>query len=150
MEVIEKVKELITPIASERKYLIVDITYKCEGGKHVLRVLADKEGGITMDECSRLNNELGELLDAKNTIEEQYVIEVSSPGLDRSLKKDSDFAWAVGRIVRVTTYEAINGEKLFSGTLLGLGNGTIVVEIEGLSTEIRRDKIASARLAYTE
>ena len=146
----DKVKELIEPIAAEKGFCIVDVTYKREGGKHVLRVLADKEGGITMDECSRLNNELGELLDAENTIEEQYVMEVSSPGLDRKLKKDSDFAWAVGRIVKVTTYEAINGEKFFLGTLLGLGEGTIVVETEGLSAEIPRDKIASAKLAYTE
>ena len=146
----DKVKELIGPIAAEKGFCIVDVTYKREGGKHVLRVLADKEGGITMDECTRLNNELGELLDAENTIEEQYVIEVSSPGLDRRLKKDADFAWAIGKRVKVTTYVPLAGKNMFAGVLLGLGDATIVIDENGTSTEIPREKIASARLAYTE
>lgn len=148
MEVIERIRELLEPIANERKFYIVDITYRREGGKLALRILADKEGGITMDDCTGLSNELSELLDRKNIIEEQYVLEVSSPGLDRKLNKDEDFAWAVGRRIKVTTYAPLDGKNVFVGVLAGLRDGTIVVsEKEGISTEIPRDKIASARLA---
>ncbi len=148
MEAIERIRELLEPIANERKFYIVDITYRREGGKLALRILADKEGGITMDDCTGLSNELSELLDRKNIIEEQYVLEVSSPGLDRKLNKDEDFAWAVGRRIKVTTYAPLDGKNVFVGVLAGLRDGTIVVsEKEGISTEIPRDKIASARLA---
>ncbi len=148
MEVIERIRELLEPIANERKFYIVDITYRREGGKLALRILADKEGGITMDDCTGLSNELSELLDRKNIIEEQYVLEVSSPGLDRKLNKDEDFAWAVGKRIKVTTYAPLDGKNVFVGVLAGLRDGTIVVsEKEGISAEIPRDKIASARLA---
>lgn len=148
MEAIERIRELLEPIANERKFYIVDITYRREGGKLALRILADKEGGITMDDCTGLSNELSELLDRENIIEEQYVLEVSSPGLDRKLNKDEDFAWAVGKRIKVTTYAPLDGKNVFLGVLAGLRDGTIVVsEKEGISTEIPRDKIASARLA---
>ena len=147
MEVIERIRELLEPIANERKFYIVDITYRREGGKLALRILADKEGGITMDDCTGLSNELSELLDRENIIEEQYVLEVSSPGLDRKLNKDEDFAWAAGKRIKVTTYAPLDGKNVFVGVLAGLTDGTIVVsEKEGISTEIPRDKIASARL----
>ena len=148
MEVIERIRELLEPIANERKFYIVDITYRREGGKLALRILADKEGGITMDDCTGLSNELSELLDRENIIEEQYVLEVSSPGLDRKLNKDEDFAWAVGKRIKVTTYAPLDGKNVFVGVLAGLRDDTIVVsEKEGISAEIPRDKIASARLA---
>lgn len=146
MEFIEKVKELLEPIASERKYYIVDITYKREAGKFVLRVLVDKTGGITMEECTRLNNELSELLDKENTIEEKYTLEVSSPGLNRKLKKHEDFVWAVGKNIKVTTYAPLDGENVFRGCLLGVGDSTIVLEKNGVSTKIPMDRIANAKL----
>lgn len=149
MEIIEKVKELLEPLASERSYYIVDITYGREGGRFVLRILADKEGGITIDECASLSNELNELLERENVIEEEYVLETSSPGLDRKLEKDSDFIWAVGKRIKVTTYAPLEGKNVFIGELLGLSDGAIVLsDKEGISTEIPRDKIASARLVY--
>ncbi len=150
MEVIERIRELLEPIANERKFYIVDITYRREGGKLALRILADKEGGITMRECAGLNNELSELLDGENIIEEEYLLEVSSPGLDRKLKKDEDFLWAVGRRIKVTTYAPLDGKNVFSGVLVGLGDGTVVLEENGISAEIPREKIASAKLAIKE
>jgi len=147
MEIIEKIKAKFAPIARERGYAVVDATYKREGGRFVLRIALDKEGGITMDECARLNNELGELLDKENIVEEGYLLEVSSPGLDRKLKSDSDFAWAAGKRVKINTFGPFEGKNVFSGTLIGLGIGTVVVDENGISTEIPREKIANARLA---
>ena len=149
-EVVKKVKELITSIAAECRYYIVDITYKREGNKPVLRITADKEGGITMDECARFNTELSELLDKENTIDGEYFLEVCSPGLDRKLKKDSDFVWAVGKKVKVVTYAPLDGKKVFNGVLLGMREDNIVIDEDGISTEIPKEKIASARLAFAE
>jgi len=147
METIERIKELLEPIANARKYYIVDIAYRREAGRLVLRILADKEGGITMEECAGLSNELSELLDKGNIIEGEYLLEVSSPGLDRKLKKDEDFLWAVGKRIKVTTYAPLDGKNVFLGVLAGLGDGTIVVEENGTSWEIPREKLASTRLA---
>ena len=149
MQVAQRVEELLGPIAAERKYCVVDVTYRREGGRFVLRVIMDKKGGITMDECAALSNELGGLVDRENIISDEYLLEVSSPGLDRKLKKGEDFVWAVGKKVRITTYAPFDGKNVFSGTLVGLGEGTVVVEEEGKSTQIPRDKIANARLAYS-
>jgi ribosome maturation factor RimP len=143
----DKVRELLEPIAKERGYYVVDITYRREGGKFVLRIILDKDGGITLDECTGLNNELSGLLDKDNVIEEEYTLEVSSPGLDRKLKKDEDFVWAVGKRVKVSTYAPLDGRNVFSGVLVGLGDGTVVVDENGTSTEIAREKIANAKLA---
>jgi ribosome maturation factor RimP len=147
MEVIERIKELLGPIADARRYYIVDITYRREGGRFVLRILADKEGGITIDECARLNNELSELLDRENVIEEQYTLEISSPGLDRKLKKDEDFLWAMGKKIKISTYAPLDGKNVFLGVLVGLGDGTVVLKENGTSAEVPREKIASAKLA---
>lgn len=146
MEVAEKAKELLGPIAAERGYLVLDVTYRREGGKFVLRVTLDKEGGVTMGECTRLNNELSELLDKEDAIMDEYLLEVSSPGLDRKLKTDRDFAWAVGKSVKISTYAPLEGKNTFRGVLVGLGEGTVVIDEEGVSTEIPREKIANAKL----
>jgi len=145
-EVTERVKDIINPIAEKLGYYIVDVTYKREGGRLVLRILLDTDGGITMDECAGLSNELSELLDKEGVIDDQYFLEVSSPGLDRKLRKDEDFIWAIGRKIKVTTFGPIYEKSVFSGTLLGLGEGIIVVEENGTSWEIPREKIASAKL----
>jgi len=101
-----------------------------------------------MAECAELNNELSELLDKDSTTEAAYLLEVSSPGLDRKLKKDEDFKWAIGRKIKVTTYVPFEGKNVFSGKLLGLGEGCVVVEDKGASTQIPRDKIANAKLEH--
>ncbi len=147
MEIVEKVKALLGPIADKRGYFIVDITYKREGGQFVLRVVLDKDGGITMDECAVLNNDLGLLLDKDNTITEHYLLEVSSPGLDRKLKTDRDFVWAVGKKVKINTFAPIDGKNVFFGILIGIGQGSIVIDENGISAEIPREKVASARLS---
>jgi len=146
MDVLSKVKEILEPLAKKRHYFILEVTYKKEGGKSVLRIIMDKEGGITMDECADLNKTLSEIHDKEDLASDSYVLEVSSPGLDRRLKADNDFLWAIGKNVKITTYAPIDEKKTFSGVLVGVGDGTLVVEKEGVSTEIPKDKIASAKL----
>ena len=148
--VVDKIKELLEPIARRLGQFILDVTYKREGGKRVLRIVLDKPGGITMDECARLNNELNELLDGENIIEEEYLLEVSSPGADRKLEKGTDFVWAMGKKIKVTTYTPLDGKNTFSGILVGLGDSTVVVDENGTVTEIPLEKIANARLNASE
>jgi len=120
MQIIEQIKNIFEPIARTKECYIVDMTYKREAGKFVLRIVLDKEGGISMDECAKLNVQLNGILDKENTIADQYTLEVSSPGLDRRLKSDNDFTWAIGKKVKITTYVPIDGKNAFIGTLLGL------------------------------
>ena len=147
MDVIDRITEILTSIAEKKNTIIVDVTYKKEGRTMVLRVLMDKKGGITIDECAEINNDLSVILDEEGIIDDHYVLEVSSPGLDRLLRKPKDFHWAVGKPIKATTYAPIEGNNVFRGRLLGIDESNIVVESEdGLKSEIPLDKIAKAKV----
>ncbi len=150
MDIGNRITGILSPIAERRKVEIVGITYKREGPAMVLRILLDKADGITLDECGQVNKELSKLLDKGNIIDEYYILEVSSPGLDRLMKTEKDFEQVLGKNVKVTTYAPIDSKNVFIGKLLGIGSSTIVIEDnEGISTEIPREKIAKARLEIT-
>jgi len=150
MEIAEKIEKILEPIAAERGYFVLDVTYRREGAGLVLRVTLDKPGGITMEECARFNNELGELLDRDENITQRYLLEVSSPGLDRKLKTERDFVWAVGKKVKINTFGPLDGKNVFSGTLTGLGKTAVVVDEGGVSAEIPRSLISKARVELQE
>ena len=146
MDTLESVKSLLDPITREKGCFVLDVEFKREGPERVLRITLDKPGGITMEECAQVNTKLGEILEQSNAINEHYVLEVTSPGLDRTLKKDSDFEWALGKNIKVSTYGPLDGKNVFKGKLFGLGDNAIVIEENGVSTEIPRDMIAKAKL----
>ncbi|NQT22702.1 MAG: ribosome maturation factor RimP [Candidatus Omnitrophica bacterium] len=139
--------EILAPIAEKKDAFVVDVAYKREGSAMVLRILMDKKNGVSIDECADINNELSQVLDEQVVINDFYILEISSPGLDRVLKKPKDFKWAMGRRIKATTYAPIEGNNVFRGTLVGIGEKSIVVETkEGVSSEIPLDKIAKAKL----
>ena len=146
METIGRVKELIAQYLIEHDIELVEMTYKHMQEGMTLRLLIDTAGGIRMDQCEALNNHLSEVLDRENVIEEHYLIEVCSPGLDRPMKSDRDFERNVGKDIEVTTYEAIDGRKTHDGRFIGMDKENIVVEKGGISVVIPRGKIALARL----
>jgi len=147
MDVIQRVMNILVPIAEKKDAFVVDMTYKREGSSMVLRILMDKKNGVGIGECAEINNELSQVLDEQSIVNEHFILEVSSPGLDRVLKKPRDFKWAVGRRIKVTTYAPIEGNNVFRGTLVGVGEKSIVVDTnEGVSSEIPLDKIAKAKL----
>ncbi len=146
MEVMDRVKELIADYLEENEIELVDITYKREGGGMVLRLLVDTPQGVTIAECEAVNNYLSELLDLENVIEEHYLLEVASPGLDRPLTTERDFERVVGKTLEATTYEPIDGRKAHEGKLIGMDKEKIVLESSGVSTVIPRRLIARARL----
>ena len=146
MEIIDRVKEIIASYLEENGIELVEIMYRREAPGMVLRLLVDTPEGVTIAECEALNNYLSETLDKDNVIEEHYTIEVASPGLDRPITTDRDFARSIDRQIDVTTYELIDGAKTHDGRLVGMDKENIVIEKAGVSTVIPRAKIARARL----
>jgi ribosome maturation factor RimP len=145
-EIAERVKELIMPYLEENGVELVEIVYRREQIGMTLRLLVDTPEGIKISECESLNGYLGELLDKQDLIGEPYVLEVSSPGLDRPIKTDRDFERAMGKCLEITTYAPVDGRKTHEGALIGMGKDDVVVESGGVSTVIPRASIAMARL----
>lgn len=146
MDVIERVNGLIAGYLEQNAIELVEMTYKAQGSKMVLRLLVDNPSGITVNECGDLNNYLSEALDKEDIIAGHYLVEVSSPGLDRPIKSERDFERAMGRELQVTTYEMIDGRKTHEGRLVGMDGEIIVLESDGMSTVIAKAKIALAKL----
>lgn len=145
----EKTERLITPIIEQHNFELVDVEYVKEGGNWYLRAYIDKEGGITVDDCEVVSRALGDLLDAEDFIEEAYILEVSSPGLGRPLKKEKDFARSLGEEVEVRTYRAINKQKEFVGLLVSYDKESVTLQLdEENKMTINRSDIALIRLAF--
>ncbi|ANF96560.1 ribosome maturation factor RimP [Paenibacillus bovis] len=141
------VEEMVQPFLEEHGFELVDVEYVKEGKNWFLRVFVDKEGGIDIDDCGRVSEYLSEKLDANDPIKDPYFLEVSSPGAERPLKKESDVLKAVGKDVFVTTYEPVDGSKEFEGRLLSFENDDMLIEAGKKRYTIPYEKVASARLA---
>lgn len=143
------VEELVTPILDELKLELVDIEYQKEGSNWFLRVFIDKEGGIDIDECGAVSEKLSKRLDEVDPIPAAYFLEVSSPGIERPLKKEKDYHWSIGKRVSVKTYEPIEDMKIFEGTLKEFDGNLLSIEEDNKKTyQIPLEKVASARLAF--
>ena len=145
----QKTEELIAPIIEQNQFELVDVEYVKEGGTWYLRAYIDKPGGITVDDCEVVSRALSDLLDKHDFIEDAYVLEVSSPGLGRPLKKEKDFARSIGEEVDVRTVRAISHQKEFTGILRDYDKEKIVLEMEDQELlEIARADIALIRLSF--
>ncbi|MBI4386688.1 MAG: ribosome maturation factor RimP [Elusimicrobia bacterium] len=125
---------------------LVDLQYLREGGRRVLRFFLDKAGGITLDDCEYLSNRIGGILDTANVMPHAYVLEVSSPGIDRILKKERDFLRFLGHRVRICLKEPLEGRRNFMGYLKMLEEGQVVLEDEGRTARFPLEGIEEARL----
>lgn len=143
-----KVEALVSGMIEEMGYELVDVEFVKEGQNWYLRFYLDKEGGINIDDCEKASKAIEKLLDEKDPIEQAYILEVSSPGLDRQLKKDKDFVKYAGSLVDVKLYKAVDGSKEFQGTLKGLEGNTVTIEDEN-ENELSFDRkdIAVIKLA---
>ena len=152
-KVTEIVEEMAAPILEELNLELVEVEYVKEGRNWFLRVYIDKENGVDIEECGIVSEKLSEKLDEKDPISNNYFLEVSSPGAERPLKKDSDFIKAVGKNVHIKTYEPIDNEKEFEGILKSFDGDTVVIEIKIKTRKkeltIPYEKIAKARLAIS-
>ena len=144
----QKAEELILPIVEQHKFELVDVEYVKEAGTWYLRIYIDKEGGITIDDCETVSRAFSDLLDEKDFIEDAYILEVSSPGLGRPLKKDKDFERSLGMEIEIRTYRPVQHQKEFTGLLKAYDKKSITIETENHeSMEFDRGDVALVRLA---
>jgi len=146
-DVIEQVEEILRPIAARLGLETVEVSVSGEARHTVLRVVMDRpEGGITVEECARVNEALGRQLDLYDLFDHAYTLEVSSPGLDRPLRNDADFRRFAGRKAEITTYGPVDGQRHFRGILLGVIGTAIVLQTDRKQVQLPKEQIAQARL----
>jgi len=144
------IEDLIHPILVRNRMELVDVLYRQEAGRWVLRVFIDKPGGVNLDDCALISHEIGDLIEVEDVIPQRYFLEVSSPGLDRVLKKESDFQRFRGEKARVKTREALAGRRNFKGRILRCEQGVLELEdTEGERFEFPLHEIEKARLEYS-
>lgn len=144
----DAVAEIASPIIAKNSLELVDVEFIKEGANWYLRVYIDKPGGVNIDDCQAVSEELSEKLDKLDPIEQSYFLEVSSPGLDRPLKKDKDFERFKGETVEVKLFQPIDGKKVFEGQLLGLIDNKIAIQLSNNEIlKFDRDKAATVRRA---
>ena len=145
----QKTEEILNPIIEEYGFELVDVEYVKEGSTWYLRAYIDKPGGISIDDCEAVSRRLSDILDEKDYIDEAYILEVSSPGLGRPLRKEKDFKRSLGEEVEIRTYRMIEKQKEFTGTLKEYDENTVTIEEEGGNVRIfEKSDIALIRLAF--
>jgi ribosome maturation factor RimP len=146
-ETMAKVTELIEPLLVAQGVELVELQYaRPRRGKATLRLFLDREGGITLEELTRLSRVVGQLLDVHDPIPGSYNLEVSSPGLTRELKKPADYQRYIGRLVRLTTRTPVKGRQVHRGILQGLRDEAVCLQEDGEETLIPLEEVAKARL----
>ncbi len=146
-QIVEQVTKYLEPILEENSFELVDVEFVKEGPIYYLRIYIDKEGGITIDDCQKTSRAVEKVLDEKDPIENPYTLEVSSPGLDRVLKKDKDFERFKGSMVDIKLYESIDKKKQLQVKLVAKTPDYLIVEDEGHEVQIPVKNIAIVRLA---
>lgn len=127
--IIEKLENVLNPILADESIELVEVEFKPSGKRWMLRIFIDKEGGVTIADCEKVNRELGRILDVEDFIDHPYTLEVSSPGLTRPLKKTEDFARYKGKLCRIVTKERIDDKTEFRGKIVDVMDDK--VEIKG-------------------
>ena len=147
-QVQRRVEEIADFLLKDEGLELVDLEYRREGRRWVLRLFIDKEGGVTVEDCATVSRELADILDAKDAIPEAYVLEVSSPGLNRRVRKRRDFFRFAGRKVEVRLAALQDGRRKIVGTILGVEGEAVVVAAPEATYTIALENIARATLVY--
>ena len=147
-KVTEKAFQIVEPLVESMGYDLVDLEYLVEHGRWILRIFADKAEGITVDDCAAISSELGALLDIKDLFQHPYVLEVSSPGLNRRLRREKDFLQAKGKKIQVRMTAAVNGRRNFTGFLKGVQNGRIELQLEKGEAALNIQDVEKAHLIF--
>ena len=139
-----KVEELIEPIVKSLGYKLYDVIYEKEAKDYYLRILIDSENGISLEDCEKVNNAITDILDEKDYIKDQYFLEVSSPGIERVLRKDWQIQENIGKEVEVKLFKPFNGQKIITGLLKDFNEETIYIDDE----ELPRKDISLIKVKY--
>lgn len=145
----QKAEALAEPIVSSFGFELVDVEYVKEAGTWYLRLYIDKEGGITIDDCETVSRLFSDKLDEEDFIDDAYIMEVSSPGLGRPLKKEKDFKRSIGKEVEIRTYRPIDKQKEFFGVLTAYDESHVTITLDDQETRVfEKAEIALIRLAF--
>ena len=146
-DVKHRILKLATQVADGQGVSVVDVEMTGSARKPMVRVFIDNEGGVTLDDCERVSRGLSALLDVEDMMRSSYVLEVSSPGLDRPLRDLRDFERSVGKLARVVTKEGIDNRTFFIGRIQGVKADSVLLAVgEGEIYELPFDRISRARL----
>lgn len=144
-----RTEKFLLPVLADHHFELWDVEYVKEAGNWYLRAYIDKEGGITVDDCEVISRILSDWLDKEDFIADSYIMEVSSPGLGRPLKKDKDFERSLGDEVEIRLFKARNKQKEFTGLLKSYDKENVTIELEdGTEETFARAEIALIRLAF--
>ena len=148
-QVVQAAWQIAEPALKELGFELVDVEFAKDGQAWNLNVYIDKPGGFTVDDCEMVSRKLGDWLDKEDFIDESYILEVSSPGLGRPLKKEKDFKRSLGEQVEIRLYKAVDRQKEFVGALKAYDENTVTIEYEdGAESTFERKDIALIRLAF--
>jgi len=145
-KIVTSLEELIKPGLDDMGIELVDIQYVKEGGHWFLRIFIDQPGGIGLEDCQRVSGYVDPLLDEHDPVPHAYTLEVSSPGIERPLKKLADYERFAGRQISLNTFVPVEGRRKFKGVLMGASNQSVTLEAEGNNIVIPMEQVASARL----
>ncbi len=145
-EIVDRVRAIADPVLLDWGMELVDLEYRIESRGWVLRLFLDKEGGVTLDDCTRVSQELGRILDIEDFIQSPYTLEVSSPGLSRRLKSEKDFMKYRGRLIKLKTFDSVENRRHFKGRLVGISENKLEIESDGGIFQIPLSNVARANL----
>ena len=143
----ERVEELVKKPIEDLGYILYDVQYSKEGKDYFLRIFIDSKNGIDLNDCEKVNDAINDLLDSADYIKEQYFLEVSSPGVERVLRKDRHLEENIGSIVEVKLFKQLDGKKEYIGILKNFNEKSVEIEDEN-NISIERNNIAQIKLHY--
>ena len=143
----QRAEALLTPIVDANGFELVDVEYVKEAGEWYLRGYIDKPGGITVNDCETVSRAFSDKLDEEDFIDESYIMEISSSGLDIPLKKEKDFVRSMGKLIEIRTYRPIEKQKEFCGVLTAYDSNSVTIDEDGTERTFDKKEIALIRLA---
>ena len=146
MKVTEQVAQFAESVVRAHGCTLWDVEYVREGGEWFLRLYIDKDGGVDISDCEAVSRAVDPILDEKDPIPDSYNFEVCSAGLERQLKRSSDFEQFMGSAVTVKLFKAVNGAKEYAGTLTGYNDGAVTIEAAGTTYTFQKNEVAQVRL----
>lgn len=146
--IVKKVADLIESSLEGMGFELVEVEYLSSQGRWILRIYIDQEGGVTIDDCAQVSRELGDLIDVKDVIPHEYVLEISSPGLNRPLTKEKHLLGAIGKKIRVRMARPVEGRRNFAGRLSDFRDETLYIEMDKGMVALPWPEVEKANLVY--
>lgn len=144
----EKVENLVTKPINDLGYEVYDVMYVKEGSNYYLRIFIDNDAGISLDDCEKVNNEITDMLDEANIIKEQYYLEISSPGVERHIRKDKQLEEHIDKEINISLFKPIENQKQLIGVLKKFDNESITILVDEKELVIERNNISSMKRAF--